>query len=153
MSGKEEKNAKNNKEEKHLIKNNQEEKEEKSISEKDAEIVKNLPPQIREFFLSITSSKQSAISHTDVFANKLAEKMTEQHIDKILDSVREDNERQFRYANNQRNYNLIYVIISLLLFVFLTVYLVRDSAEIYYKILEIIALVFGGIGIGQLIKK
>jgi len=143
MSGKEDKN----------IKNNQGEKEEKTISEKDAEIVKNLPPQIREFFLSVTSSKQSAISQSDFFTNKLADKMTEQHIDKILDSVREDNERQFRYANNQRNYNLIYVIISITLFVFLTVYLVKDSAEIYYKILEIIALVFGGIGIGQLIKK
>ncbi|KAF3980377.1 MAG: hypothetical protein HFP76_02340 [Methylococcales symbiont of Iophon sp. n. MRB-2018] len=84
--------------------------------------------------------------------NPLTQKLTSQHIDKILEISEKDDERVFKDAGESRKYTLIYIVIFSVLFVFLTVFLVGSDVELYKEIVKLFAIFLGGLGSGFGIK-
>ena len=110
------------------------------------DVLEQLPPDIRK----IVSMQVSSISgHRN---NPLSAKINESHIDKILDLAGKDDERIHEDVREARKYNLVYVVISLALFVFLTIFLANSNAELYKEILKLFAVFAGGFGGGFGVK-
>jgi hypothetical protein len=76
------------------------------------------------------------------------EKINEQHISTILESVEKDSERVFKDTQEARIYSVIYIVIILLFFSFLTVFLVNKDVAIYQDILKVLIIFGGGFGSG-----
>jgi hypothetical protein len=76
------------------------------------------------------------------------EKINEEHISTILNSVEKDSERIFRDSQEARKYALIYISVFLLFFSFLTVFLVIKDVAVYQDILKVLIIFGGGFGSG-----
>lgn len=63
-----------------------------------------------------------------------------------------DDERSFKNVTQSRNYNLIYVILFIALFIFVTVFLVGNDTDLYKEIIKIFAIFAGGFGGGYGVK-
>ncbi|MDF5707382.1 MAG: hypothetical protein PUP90_06790 [Nostoc sp. S4] len=114
--------------------------------EKLPEELKNLdiPPEIKKeirTFLSMGRFSASSIS-------PILEKINQQHITKILESVEKDSERAYFDSKEARKYNLAAICIFLAVFVFLTVFLVNKDVAVYQDILRILIIFGGGFGSG-----
>ncbi|MEH2292979.1 hypothetical protein [Nostoc sp.] len=104
----------------------------------------NLPPEIKKeirTFLSMGRFSASSIS-------PILDKINQQHITKILESVEKDSERAFVDAQEARKYNLVAICIFVAVFVFLTVFLVNKDVAVYQDILKILIIFGGGFGSG-----
>ncbi|MBN3898086.1 MAG: hypothetical protein HWQ41_23290 [Nostoc sp. NOS(2021)] len=104
----------------------------------------NLPPEIKKeirTFLSMGRFSGSSIS-------PIIDKINQQHITKILESVEKDSERAFVDAQEARKYNLVAICIFVAVFVFLTVFLVNKDVAVYQDILKILIIFGGGFGSG-----
>ncbi len=104
----------------------------------------NLPPEIKKeirTFLSMGRFSESSIS-------PILDKINQQHITKILESVEKDSERAFIDVQEARKYNLVAICIFVALFVFLTVFLVNKDVAVYQDILKILIIFGGGFGSG-----
>ena len=84
--------------------------------------------------------------------NPLTEKLTEKHIDKILDISAKDDERSFADSAHSRWFTLVYVILGIALFVFLTIFLVGADKELYKEAVKLFAVFLGGFGGGFGVK-
>nr|VFJ55875.1 MAG: hypothetical protein BECKDK2373C_GA0170839_105024 [Candidatus Kentron sp. DK]VFJ63125.1 MAG: hypothetical protein BECKDK2373B_GA0170837_11201 [Candidatus Kentron sp. DK] len=82
----------------------------------------------------------------------LADKINERHIDKILALSDQSEARSFRSSSQLRWFTLAYVVIAVLLFAFLTVFLVRANTDLYREIVKLLAVFLGGFGGGFGIK-
>ncbi len=111
------------------------------------EILKNLPPEARKVIQIGMSSHRFG-----PMQNPLTQKLTSQHIDKILEISEKDDERAFKDAGESRKYTLIYIILFSALFIFLTVFLVGSDVELYKEIVKLFAIFLGGLGSGFGIK-
>ncbi|BAZ32330.1 hypothetical protein NIES4074_48320 [Cylindrospermum sp. NIES-4074] len=112
--------------------------------EKFPEELENLPPQMkREIRTILSMSRLSSPSSSPIL-----EKINQQHITKILDSVEKDSERSFIDIREARIYNFIAVCIFVFVFVFLTVFLVNKDVVVYQDILRILIIFGGGFGSG-----
>jgi hypothetical protein len=112
--------------------------------EKLAEELDSLPPEIkREIKTFLSMSRFSATSSSPIL-----DKINQQHITKILESVDKDSERAFVDAQQARKYNLISICIFVAVFVFLTVFLVNKDVAVYQDILKILIIFGGGFGSG-----
>ena len=78
----------------------------------------------------------------------IIDKINQQHITKILESVEKDSERAFVDAQEARKYNLVAICIFVAVFVFLTVFLVNKDVAVYQDILKILIIFGGGFGSG-----
>jgi len=113
----------------------------------DADLLKKLPPEARKVVeIGMSMHRFGAMS------NPLADKLTEKHIDKILDISAKDDERSFADAAHSRWFTLTYVVLFLALFVFLTVYLVGADKELYKEAVKLFAVFLGGFGGGFGVK-
>ncbi|WP_248664443.1 hypothetical protein [Fuchsiella alkaliacetigena] len=74
------------------------------------------------------------------------------HIDKLLDISDKAESREFELKNKRENYKLIYVLLAIALFVFLTVYLAKDNQDIFLDVLKIGLGFLGGWGAGTYTK-
>jgi hypothetical protein len=112
--------------------------------EKIPDELENLPPEIkREIRTFLSMGRLSASSSSPIL-----DKINQQHITKILDSVEKDSERAFIDAQETRKYNLIAICIFVAVFMFLTAFLVNKDVAVYQDILKIIIIFGGGFGSG-----
>ena len=82
------------------------------------------------------------------FYPQLANSINEKHIDKLLDISDKAEDREFELKNKQENHRLIYVVLGIALFVFLTIFLAKDSQDIFLDVLKIGLGFLGGWGAG-----
>ncbi|WP_242046077.1 MULTISPECIES: hypothetical protein [Calothrix] len=81
-------------------------------------------------------------------SSPILDKINQQHITTILESVEKDSERAFIDAQQARKYNLILILIFVTVFVFLTIFLVNKDVTVYQDILKILIIFGGGFGSG-----
>jgi hypothetical protein len=110
-----------------------------------SEFFDNLPPSIKEHFAFI--SKQG--SHS----SGITEKLTPEHINKVIDYSEEENKRDHHQANKDRWFRFFCVTVIAFLFVFSAMYLVENNMDSFKWIIEIGIAVAGGIGYGKSLKK
>lgn len=90
------------------------------------EEIENLPPKVKRMMQATLSMQRLSIPVTSSFQ----EKINEEHISTILESVEKDNERVFKDTQEARKYSLIYIVVILCFFSFLTVFLVNKDVAI-----------------------
>jgi len=78
----------------------------------------------------------------------LIDKLTEGHIDKILDISKREDEYSYEDTGQSRKFTLVYVIIFIALFVFLTAFLVGADKDLYKEAIKLFAVFLGGFGGG-----
>jgi len=120
---------------------------EKQVSPIDAEVLEKLPPEVRKVFESF-----SLQAFAGPVYNPILKKITEGHIDKVLDQTEKDSEREFTDRLRSRIFALLYALIAAALFVFVTIYLAGQDKELYRDLLTKIIIFFGGAGAGYGIK-
>jgi len=115
------------------------------------EILEQMPEEERGRVISIM--KQTMFSGIMSRKNPIAEKITEGHIDKMIDESAKDSEREYKDKNNQRLFTLGIVFLGVLLLIFLTVYLAKSHEETLMNIIIPILAFLGGMGAGYGIAK
>jgi len=113
----------------------------------DPEVLEKLPPEVRRYVESFSLQAITA----PVF-NPIFNKVTESHIDKVLDQTEKADERDFKDRQRGRAFALLYGLIAAALFVFVTIYLAGLDKELYRDLLTKIIIFFGGSGIGYGVK-
>jgi hypothetical protein len=109
------------------------------------EVLEKLPPEVRrvlEFGMGMFS--------TPVF-HPVTKKINEGHIDKLLDSSEKDSQREYKDRMWGRCFGILYALIGVGLFVFVTMYL-SDDKELYRDLLTKVIIFFGGGGLGYGVK-
>lgn len=109
-----------------------------------AEVIENLPPGIKKSVEMAFSMQRVSGS----MPNPIMEKITDKHIDKILDLGEKEENNNFENTKISRRYTMAYVIIAIALFVFLTVFLLKDNRDVYLEILKFAIAIAGGFGSG-----
>lgn len=120
---------------------------EKQTSPIDAEVLEKLPPEVRKVVESF-----SLQAFTAPIFNPILKKITEGHIDKVLDQTEKDSEREFKDRLRDRVFAFLYALIAASLFIFVTIYLAGQDKELYRDLLTKIIIFFGGAGTGYGIK-
>jgi predicted PurR-regulated permease PerM len=113
-------------------------------------IIKKLPSKEGKLISESFQLMMSGISPSPMAP--IYKKLTTEHIDKIIDYSENDERRHYKYAMWARFYTILYIIIGLGIFVFLTIYLSKDKTDIYMKIIEFLVLFVGGVGAGMSIR-
>lgn len=129
-------------------KNKQNEKEESVIPD---EILEQLPEEERGRVTSII--RQTMIAGVLGRKNPIADKITSDHIDKILDGSEKNSEREYNEKKNQRWFIFAIILVGIALLIFLTVYLAKDNEATFMKILIPILAFLGGMGAGYGVAK
>lgn len=113
------------------------------------EILKEMPPEVRRIV-------SASISHTRMLGqtrNPFFEKLTEKNIDRLIDTFKDSNDKEFAIEKKTIHSTRLYVIITVAVFVFLILFLSKDNTELLYKILEVLGLIgagfLGGYGYGR----
>lgn len=110
------------------------------------EVLSKLPPEVRRAVEFSLQSFSAPIFHP------IVKKITEGHIDKVLDSTEKDSQREYRDRMAGRWFGLLYALIGAGLFVFVTIYLAGQDKELYRDILTKVIIFFGGGGLGYGVK-
>jgi hypothetical protein len=110
------------------------------------EMVKNMPPQLRHIFRSVT------MSHTGPLPNPILEKINEKHIDKIIDYSRDDEKDNTKLRSSDRYFHLLYTILAVAFLTFLIIYLSQNNMGLLENILKIIGYFGAGVGSGYGLK-
>lgn len=114
-------------------------------------IIEKLPPEekklITESFFQLTMGSFSSSPISPII-----KKLTPEHITKIIDSSDESDKRQYRFALWSRGYMTLYILIGIGLFIFLTIYLSKNQADLYKSIVEVLFAFLGGFGVGTAYK-
>lgn len=120
---------------------------EKESSPIEPEVLDKLPPELKRAVESF-----SLQAFTGPVFHPILKKITESHIDKVLDQTEKDSEREFKDRKSGRLFGLIYALIGAALFVFITIYLAGQDKELYRDLLTKVIIFFGGGGLGYGIK-
>lgn len=123
-----------------------------------SELLDKLPPEARAIFLAL--SQQTSKTTIGFPTNPLNEKITSEHIGKIIDSTEKDSERDFELNKLEiqdqkisRLYFLGGLIIVLIFVGFVIVYLSNIDKETMRFVLALIVGLVGGFGIKELLPK
>jgi hypothetical protein len=147
---KEKKEVKNSGDENSQASNNKskEEKTEMHDTESEAlEILQDMPPEIKKRFLSISKG-----SFSRSILSPLESKINEKHIDKILVIKEKYEDNIFSDTQSARKFQLIYILLGVALFVFLTLFLVSNDKDLFKEIIKLFIAFVGGFGAGYGIK-
>jgi hypothetical protein len=106
----------------------------------------NVPKRVKGMAEAMMLSMRSE-SHMISSANKIAEKLTPEHITQIIDNAEEEDKRSFSAFKMNSVLRTVYIIISLSFALFLLIFF-KDS-EYFSTILTAIFSFLGGIGIGK----
>lgn len=98
-----------------------------------------MPTRIKQSFFGMIS--QSMKSTT------LIDKFNDAHIDKIIENMEKESQRQYDYSLGERRYNCFYVIIVIALFLLL-VFAFGPDSEIFKTLIMIASVAAGGFGVG-----
>jgi hypothetical protein len=107
------------------------------------DLIDKLPPEARKVVVTALSTQ-----HRYGQYNPISEKITSEHIDKILDITEKEDDRDFKESQSVRRYFLVYLLIFVAIFVFLTVFLVGSETELYKELIKLLAVFAGGFGGG-----
>jgi hypothetical protein len=110
------------------------------------EILESIPEEERGKVASVI--KQTMISGVMRRNNPIAEKITSDHIGRLIDKSDEQDQRDRKERKSERNYNLILLIIGLVFTGFLIVFL-QSNEELLIKIVIAIISFIGGLGFGR----
>lgn len=91
--------------------------------------------------MQLFSGGSGSVLHT------LFGKFNERHIDKFLDSLREDDQNKYKYYSSNRWFHLAYVGIAVLFLVFVFAFFANNQT-ILNDILKILVAFAGGLGSG-----
>jgi len=114
------------------------------------EVLETIPDEERGRLFSIM--KETMISSFMSNTDPIAEKITAEHISKVLDNANIQDERDRKERKSEKNYQIVYLLIGLAFIGFLIVYL-KDDTELLYKIIIAIISFVGGFGVGKIRKK
>jgi predicted PurR-regulated permease PerM len=107
------------------------------------EIFKDAPPMVRQMLeMTVMSGR---------LPNPIANKLTPEHITSIIESSRDDDKRQFQDTLYSRFFNLGYVVIACVIFIFLVVFL-KSEPEMLKDILKVFTGMIAGFGAGYAVK-
>ena len=112
--------------------------EDKEISN-ETEIFEQLPSEIK----AVLSMQRFSSSTPHPFS-----KITEHHIDKILEISAKDDEQKYKDTQQARKFHLLYFLLGILLFIFLTIFLVGKDIELFKEIVKLFIAFAGGLGLG-----
>ena len=111
-------------------------------------------PETKETIKMSVSSMQRSIT---AVPHPLMDKLTESHIDKILDINARSNELGRKDAKESRIFTLLYAAAGVALFVFLTLFMVGSHTATYMELIKLILPFFagliGGMGIQSYLDK
>ena len=113
-----------------------------------AKILENLEgihPGLKEF-------SRSMLQFSGTIPHPFASKLTESHIDKIIEISAKDDERRYDDTQQARKFTLVYILMGVALFVFLTLFLVGKDTELFKEIIKLFIIFVGGMGAGYGIK-
>jgi hypothetical protein len=108
------------------------------------EILDEIPAEDKSKIISIQTMFSGLMKRT----NPLADKITEEHIHKLIDNADKQDLRNLEERKDQRKYNFLIFIISLIFLGFIIVYLKEDKEMLYRIIIAIISFL-GGFGFGR----
>ena len=119
-------------------------------SEGDSEHVapERLPREVKEVMEFALSSTQ----RIGPMPNPIIEKITEKHIDAVLETSEKSSERSFLDAKESRRFSLAYTLIAAVLFVFLTIFIGERNMALYEEIIKLTIVFLGGFGSGFGVK-
>ncbi len=119
------------------------------------EVLDKLPPDMRNIFLAL--SRQTTIGFP---TNPLSNKITSEHIGKIIDSTEKDSERDFEFnklelqdQKTSRWFFLTVFVIALIFVSFIIIFLSSVDKETMRFVLGLIVGLIGGFGIKELLPK
>ena len=105
------------------------------------EILETLPVEDRNRLSMFFSSVMKR-------SNPISEKITSEHISKLIENSNFQDERDRKERKSDKNYQIIFLLIGLIFIGFLIVFL-KDDKELLYKIIIAIISFIGGFGIGK----
>lgn len=114
------------------------------------EVLDAIPVEDRSRIKSIIS--QTMISSVMKRNNPISEKVTTEHITKLIENSNVQDERDRKERKSEKNYQIIFLLIGLVFIGFLIVFL-KDDKELLYKVIIAIISFVGGFGIGKTSKK
>jgi uncharacterized protein YneF (UPF0154 family) len=82
----------------------------------------------------------------------LLDKITPEHIDKMIDASKEDDQSRRKIQSRRQWMNLIYVILAIVAFVFIVIFL-RSESDLLIRVITIAASFLGGLGTGFTLSK
>jgi hypothetical protein len=109
---------------------------------------KNIPRKTKERITEFMSIGRFPGS----FLSPLESKINEKHIDKILDIKGKYEDNIFRDTQSARKFHLIYILVAVALFIFLTLFLVSNDKDLFKEIIKLFIIFVGGFGAGYGIK-
>lgn len=109
---------------------------------------KNIPREAKDMIIRFMSIRKFSGS----FLSPLESKINEKHIDKILDIKGKYDDNIFRDTQSARKFHLIYILVAVALFVFLTLFLVSNDKDLFKEIIKLFIAFVGGFGAGYGIK-
>ena len=82
----------------------------------------------------------------------LADKITEQHIEKVLELTAQEDTRRYMDTLQRRRYRLVYLILGIACFAILAFFMVGEHTELFEEIVKLFFVFTGGIGTGYALK-
>lgn len=110
------------------------------------DVLEQLPPEVRK----VVAMQVSSIAGPR--PNPIVSKLNEKHIDTILELAGKDDERSHEDVKTARLYNLIYAVLGVGVFIFVTYFLAQSNTELYQEVLKLFAIFAGGFGGGFGVK-
>jgi len=115
------------------------------------EVIEKLSPKNKaKLFESVLSMSMERFSGSTL--SPFESKITEKHIDKILEIKDNYDDKIFKDAQHSRKFQLIYILIGVLVFIFLTLFLVGKDVDLFKDIVKLLIAFVGGLGAGYGIK-
>ncbi|MGE5343786.1 MAG: hypothetical protein ACM3SY_20140 [Candidatus Omnitrophota bacterium] len=123
------------------------EKKEEPIVKKNNE--KSSGDETQREVTEILKSTFFSMGHiSDPSLSPIISKMDGHHIDRMLDITEKSENMAFKDVQHSRIYQLIYIILAILVFVFLTIFLVGKDTELFKEIIKLFIIFVGGVGAG-----
>jgi hypothetical protein len=123
--------------------------ENEDSSNKVEEIFTSLPQEAQEDLenLMLSASMRSIRTESSI-PPQIFDKLTEEHISKIIDSSEKSEDRDFKLQKRRQNFLTLYVVLGIGVFIFLTIFLAKDKTSVFLDILKILFGFLGGLGLG-----
>ena len=110
------------------------------------DFVEKMPPEMKRIIQSFSMRAISGVH------NPIYNKINEEHIAKIIQYSRDDEQDNYNLKRTNRYFTLGYTILAVAIFIFLIIFLMPRDMELLTEILKVLVLVGAGIGGGIGIK-
>ncbi|WP_039657570.1 hypothetical protein [Clostridium tyrobutyricum] len=117
-----------------------------NADDKIEEILTKIPQEDLENLF--VSASMRSIQTTSPIPPQIFDKLTGDHINKIIDSTEKSEERDFKLQKRKQNFTTLYVVLGIGVFIFLTIFLSKDKTSVFLDILKILFGFLGGLGLG-----